>query len=387
VRSWDAATGQETFRKDTTKYSYADDRVSPDGKILAVTPDAKEVVLVEKATGKELHRLGGHRNVGFATPRFAPDGKLLAVADFKDSGNAEGIVHIWDTTTGKKLWQLAGHGSYVDDMAFAPDAQTLVSAGDGMVLWDLKTGRKIHRFAQVGRCWRIAMSPDGKTLAASTYDNTYLFNMATGKLTHTLSNAFATTVAFSPDGRVLAAGNDAAIVLWDAATARELIKLRGHTSRVNSVAFSPDSKRLASGSDDTTILIWDVPAALAAAAVAARARPTAADLDRMWDDLQKADAAVGYQAIQGLLAEPERAVALLKQRLQPAQREEPMPDELRVSVGEPLRGVRAIQVLEQIGTPEARKLLEELSKGSPARLTRDAHAAVRRLDQRKGTNP
>ena len=65
-------------------------------------------------------------------------------------------------------------------------------------------------------------------------------------------------MAFSPDGRrLVSAGLDQTVKLWDAATGREVLTLRGHLDNVFSVAFSPDGHQLASASLDNTVRIWD----------------------------------------------------------------------------------------------------------------------------------
>jgi WD40 repeat protein len=66
-------------------------------------------------------------------------------------------------------------------------------------------------------------------------------------------------LALSPDGRVLAAGAaDGSIELrWLSGNERRLLS-PGHTSAVTALAFSTDGKRLASGSSDTSVLVWSV---------------------------------------------------------------------------------------------------------------------------------
>ena len=89
-----------------------------------------------------------------------------------------------------------------------------------------------------------------------------VFQPKSYRLIHSLPEPGAAgVVAVSPDGKRLAAGTEqSTIKIWDAATGSQLATLRGHNSRVSSLSFSADGSRLASGSWDGTAKVWDVGA-------------------------------------------------------------------------------------------------------------------------------
>jgi Flp pilus assembly protein TadD len=108
----------------------------------------------------------------------------------------------------------------------------------------------------------VAFSPDGQRLASASSDQTVkIWETATGKELLALKGHadVVDSVAFSPDGQRLAsASNDQTVKIWDSATGKELFALKDHAGWVWSVAFSPDGRRLASSANmDGTVKIWD----------------------------------------------------------------------------------------------------------------------------------
>ncbi len=110
-----------------------------------------------------------------------------------------------------------------------------------------------------GSVYSLAFSPDSKTLATGSYDDTVqLWDTATGKHEGVINvDSTVRSVAFSPDGKLLATGSSSGSVrVWDAATGKMLADLKGHTDSVTSIAFSPDGKQIISSSQDGSVRVW-----------------------------------------------------------------------------------------------------------------------------------
>ena len=112
-----------------------------------------------------------------------------------------------------------------------------------IVLWDANTGKQVHRFPQMGVCLdRPAFSRDGKLVAAATTDTkcVKVWDVASGEEVASWTDTKPMcAVALSPDGRLLAAGHhDGAISLWDVAEkGRKKRTWEGHSGHDNPPAI------------------------------------------------------------------------------------------------------------------------------------------------------
>ncbi|MCI0460430.1 MAG: WD40 repeat domain-containing protein [Gemmataceae bacterium] len=150
-------------------------------------------------------------------------------------------------------------------LAFTPDNKSVAlalrwPAEQYLCLINLATGREVCAFwGWDGWVGQFAFSPDGKTLAAATTTEVYLWDITKPDTPRTLKGhpKGLGSLAFSPDGRLLAAAGgwfsdskDQAVRLWDVATGKELRRLEGHATAAVALSFSPDGRRLVAVSPD-----------------------------------------------------------------------------------------------------------------------------------------
>jgi WD40 repeat protein len=108
-------------------------------------------------------------------------------------------------------------------------------------------------------------SPDGKQLATIGADGTVIvWDASTGKETlrlpgNTVPGDFVSSqrVSYSPDGKLLIACDANLIKIYNPASGDLIQTLDGHSSDVTAISISTDGKRIASGDRDGSTKIWD----------------------------------------------------------------------------------------------------------------------------------
>jgi RNA polymerase sigma factor (sigma-70 family) len=415
VRRWDVATGRPQWRTDLgPRAAY------PGAGPFACTADGKRLVVKTGGRGATPLRLmdgDTGQTIGEIRPEspvvhgaaFLPDGRSLVV------WTGDRKARVWDVTTGK-----VGR-----EFAYSEAART--RPGPVPVAGSTDFGMFVGSVSPDGRL--IAFGSDRDLIAVHALDDG-AERCRVEKLPRGVR-----CLAFSPDGRTIAWGNwdDPVIHLLEVATGKERRAFAGHRGGVVSLTFSADGNTLVSGGNDTTVLVWDLGGHAGAL--------SADELHARWDDLRGDDAPRAYRAVRQLASAPAAAVGLLREHVKPIapadeqrvaaliaaldsndftvrqkagadleqlgdlcagacrkalagrpalevrRRLEALLDKQAAAARHPSperrRGLRALEILELVGTDDARRLLATLASGAPgAWLTEEARASLARRASR-----
>src|SRR5262249_42484891 len=142
--------------------------LAPDGRTLAAVVGGRRVVVRETEGNRSCEFQVGKGPVQELA--FSSDGRLLA-------GGEQHLVHVWDVRAGREGGRITPPGLETLRVALSPDGKTLATAGwdrkerPVLCLWETAGGRKLRQWqpiADMEETHALAFSPDGKQLASTS---------------------------------------------------------------------------------------------------------------------------------------------------------------------------------------------------------------------------
>ncbi|KDD74865.1 hypothetical protein H632_c1024p0, partial [Helicosporidium sp. ATCC 50920] len=224
------------------------------------SPDEDEAVHTFLGHGREVYAAAWHPSAG----------------DLVATGGADDRAFLWrvgqdayEETQGE-VKELSGHTDTVASLAFSHDGTLLATGGmDGLVMvWDASTGALVQRLEGPGDAveW-VRWHPRGNIVLAGSSDcGCWMWLAQTGVLMQCFlgHRGPVSAGAFSPDGRVVATGGgegDCGVRLWNPKTGECLAALSQHDQHAGSItalSWAPDGAALLTASEDGTARVCSV---------------------------------------------------------------------------------------------------------------------------------
>jgi WD40 repeat protein len=396
--------------------------------------DELEIQVVDADTGKVVSKHQVPQNGGVPVVSFASANRDR-MALFTQVG-----VAVVNPTTGKTVRSFhPGPTENGGRGALSPDGRLVAVPTRPLTVWEVATGKKRLTVDGAPNADVVTFSADSRFLAAwDQGGSVVVVDVRTGTAARRLQAPDATegvtALALSADGKRVAAGAPTGrVTVWDVAGGDVLAPFAGHDGAVTGLAFAPDGKRLVSSGGDGTALVWEVPdkpqpagpvesavtgfdeafrllgsadaaqaqrgldylyrrpddaVTQAAERMPAPAPVPAEKLARHVADLESDDFQTREAAVKALGAAGGEAGAVLREVAQKSTSAEArkLAGELLGKIDAPatktddLRVLRAVEAMENLGTPAARGQLEKWAAGPAGhRLTLEAVAALARL--------
>jgi WD40 repeat protein len=174
-------------------------------------PDSKQLVVTTRASGLQLYAAGGalrpiKTDMWGARVAMSPDGTQIALA------RQDGGVSFYDME-GRLLVAGIASRSSITSLAISESGDLIVAGHSNNYLsfWS-RDGRLTRRLSLDGPVNGVAISPDGKQIAAAVFQRqgssgpTLVLLTAEGTVTRKISGGYGSAVAYSADGKTIYAG-------------------------------------------------------------------------------------------------------------------------------------------------------------------------------------
>ena len=173
-------------------------------------------------------------------PPFRP------MARASSAGPGDNTVRVWDAASGKELLVLRGHEGGVAAAGFSPDGARIVSGSEDKTVrvWDAASGKELLVLRGHETRWSLPSGSRPMARASSAGPRTKRFGSGTRRAARSCWSCAAMSGRSLPPGsrrmaRASSAGPwDQTVRVWDAASGKELMVLRGHEGPVNAVVLA-----------------------------------------------------------------------------------------------------------------------------------------------------
>jgi WD40 repeat protein len=169
---------------------------------------------------------------------------------------------IWSVAEGRALAVLRGHKDTVTAVAWSPDGRTIATSSfdKSVTIWNADGTLRQHLTGLGNFVWVFTFTADSSGLLMATSGNSgvmstpWLLDLATGRprVQFTQHNITIFHGVFSPDGALVATsgGDDQEVYLWKTADASTVHHLVGKGRCLWSCGWSPDGQTIALGNSN-----------------------------------------------------------------------------------------------------------------------------------------
>ncbi len=228
---------------------------SREGRVAAGGNDGS--LAIGQGPGQPLHRT---RSPGGALPclAFSPGGRWLA------GGSTDGVVRVWDATTGALAMELPGHQGTVMAVAFTEDGRLVSASHDGTArVWRLPAEQSPAPPPAAQRVVSVASLDDSHLLAGEADGTVLCREIPTSRnlwAAHLPPGCATVLAADAAQGRVFCAGQDGSLRALAAQDGRLLFQAPGNGGATLALAARGAlvaASTKASGAPGRDVRVWD----------------------------------------------------------------------------------------------------------------------------------